>query len=163
MTADWDRPASLMLLRAVPRLLVTPRLRAIVYFRLSQWMYMRALTRPLAYALQSMALSDSGAELHPAATIGPGFALIHSSGVVVGHEVVAGRDLVLYQGVTLGHDGSGNGQPTLGDGVRIGAGAKLLGPINIGDGVRVGANAVVLADVPTGLTVVGVWKKVGST
>ena len=94
-------------------------------------------------------MRTAGAELHPAAQIGPGFALVHSVRIVIGHEVRAGRDLV-YQGVTIGHGGAGEGQPTLGDGVRIGAGAKVLATIRSGDGARVGANAVVLADVPAG-------------
>jgi serine O-acetyltransferase len=100
-----------------------------------------------------------GIEVHPASTIGAGFALVHGVGVVIGAEVTAGSNLVVYQGVTLGHGADvSRGQPRIGDNVRIGAGAKVLGPCAIGDGARIGANAVVLSDVPPGRTVVGVWK-----
>ena len=126
-------------------------------FRLSSWLWNRNLRVPALW-VKARAVRGAGTEIHPAARIGKGFALVHSVGIVVGHEVVAGRDLVLYQGVTLGHDGSGIGQPRIGNGVRIGAGAKVLGPIVIGDSARIGANAVVLADVPANATAVGVWK-----
>ncbi|MBV8463349.1 MAG: serine acetyltransferase [Acidimicrobiales bacterium] len=125
-------------------------------FRASSWCWQHGL-RPLALWLQNRAIRAGGAEIHPAAEIGPGFALIHTVGVVVGHEVVAGRNLVLYHGVTLGHTGTGLGQPRLGDDVRIGAGAKVLGPVTVGDRAWIGANAVVLADVPEDAVVGGVW------
>jgi serine O-acetyltransferase len=95
--------------------------------------------------------------VHPAARIGPGLAFVHSAGIVVGHEVVAGRNLMLFHGVTLGH-GARDGQPTIGDNVRIYANASVLGGISIGRDVTIGANAVVLSDVDDGRTVVGVWK-----
>jgi serine O-acetyltransferase len=91
------------------------------------------------------------------ARIGPGFAFVHSVGIVVGRDVVAGRDLVLHRGVTLGNASQTPGQPHLGDRVRIGAGAKIPGPVHVGDDARIGANAVVLADVPAGSSVVGTW------
>ena len=114
--------------------------------------------RALALWLQSRGQRATGAEIHPAAVIGPGLNLAHGGGVVVGHEVVAGVDLVLYQSVTLGHGPAGAGQPTVGDRVRIFAGAVVLGPINIGDDAVIGANAVVLADVPAAAVATGVWK-----
>ena len=157
MNADWNASAPLVAIHSLPKILLQPRFRALLYVRTSQWAWRRKATRPLAYLFQARAIRAGGLEIHPAATIGPGLQIAHSVGIVVGHEVVAGRDLVLYQGVTLGHR-LGPGQPTIGDRVRIGAGAKVLGPITIGDDVTIGANAVVLADVPTGSTVVGVWK-----
>ena len=157
MTASWDAPAHRVVARAVPRLLVTPRFRAVVLFRASAWCWHHRL-RPVALWLQGCTIRSAGAEIHPAAVIGPGLQLSHSVGIVVGHEVVAGTDLVLFQGVTLGHGASGNGQPRIGDGVRIGAGAILLGPISIGDGARIAAGSLVLADVPAGMTVRGEWR-----
>jgi len=157
MTASWDVPARQVVLQSVPRLLVTPRLRAVVLFRASSWCWHHGL-RPVALWLQARAIRSAGAEIHPAATIGPGLLLAHSVGVVVGHEVVAGADLVLFQGVTLGHGASGNGQPRVGNGVRIGAGATVLGPISIGDGARIAAGSLVLADVPADTTVRGEWR-----
>jgi serine O-acetyltransferase len=157
MTALWDSSPAAVLLLAAPRVLLYSRFRAIVYFRMASWFWVHGLG-VLALWLQSRSIRTSGAEIHPAAKIGPGLSLIHSVGIVVGHEVVAGENLALYQGVTIGHDGRGHGQPKIGDTVRIGAGAKVLGPISIGSGARIGANAVVIADVPEGATVTGLWK-----
>ena len=158
MTAAWDAPAWRILLEAVVRTPFQPAIAALILFRFGQAAYPRRATRPFAQWCKARAIRTAGAELHPAAQIGPGFALVHSVGIVIGHEVRAGRDLVVHQGATLGHGGGTEGQPRLGDGVRVGAGAKVLGPVHIGDGARIGANAVVLADVPAGQTVVGVWK-----
>ena len=98
MTGDWDaRPAGVAV-AAVPRVLLQPRFRAVVYFRFSQWAWRRPHGRALAYWFQSRAIRSSGAEIHPAAAIGPGLNVVHSVGIVVGHEVVAGADLVLIRG-----------------------------------------------------------------
>lgn len=157
MTAAWGATRSHVVAGALVRLPLYPRLRVVVYFRMGAWCWAHRL-RPAALWLQACSIRAAGAEIHPAAVIGPGLSLVHSVGIVIGHEVTAGRDLVLHHGVTLGHTGRGPGQPTLGDKVRIGAGAKILGPVTVGDGVWIGANAVVLADVPPGVTVGGVWR-----
>ncbi len=158
MTATWGAPAARVWLAAIPRIVALPRFRAVVLFRLSQWSWCHHL-RPLAYWLEGRGVRTAGAELHPAACIGPGLNISHSVGIVVGHETTAGRDLVLYQGATLGHTGRGGtlGQPRLGDRVRVGAGARVLGDVTIGDDAWIGANSVVLADVPAGAVVRGVW------
>jgi serine O-acetyltransferase len=163
MTAAWDATPPHIIARAIPKILLQPRFRAVVLFRASQAAWRRRATRPLAYWCQSRAIRTAGAEIHPSAVIGPGLSLIHSVGIVVGHEVVAGSDLVLYHGVTLGHRDSAGGQPTLGDRVRIGAGAKVLGPIRVGNDATIGANAVVLADVPGGATIAGIWNETRSS
>ena len=161
MTAAWDASPAGIWARTAPRLLCQGRFRTVLLYRVSQGLH-RSGWKLLALWLQSRGQRATGAEIHPAARIGPGFNLVHGGGVVVGHEVVAGRDLVLYQGVTLGHGPSGSGQPRLEDGVRIYAGAVIIGPVSVGDGVVIGANAVVLADVPAGVHVVGVWKESAS-
>jgi cysteinyl-tRNA synthetase len=100
----------------------------------------------------------SGIEIHPSASIGPGFFIDHGTGVVIGETAEVGEDCLLYQGVTLGGTGKEKGKrhPTLGRGVVVGAGAKVLGAISIGDYAKIGANAVVLKDVPANASVVGV-------
>jgi serine O-acetyltransferase len=157
MTASWGMSPSQVWGRVLVRLPLYPRLKVGILFRASSWCWHRRLG-PLALWLQAHAVRVGGAEIHPAAEIGPGFATIHTAGIVVGHEVVAGRNLVLYHGVTLGHTGTGPGQPYIGDDVRIGAGAKVLGPIRVGNRAWIGANAVVLADVPDDGVVGGVWR-----
>ena len=157
MTDSWGRTGPQVWRRALPRMLVQGRFRTVAYYRLSQAVY-RGGMYGLALWLQSRGQRASGAEIHPASRIGQAFNLAHGGGVVVGHEVVAGTGLVLYQGTTLGHGRGGRGQPRIGDRVTVFAGAVLLGPICVGDDATIGASAVVLADVPPSSTIVGVWK-----
>ena len=89
------------------------------------------------------------------AAFGPGFVILHSSGVVINGKVRGGSRIHLHHEVTIGED-EGGGSAVLGSDIRIGAGAKIIGPVRIGDGARVGANAVVVHDVEPGTTVVGV-------
>jgi cysteinyl-tRNA synthetase len=100
----------------------------------------------------------TGIEIHPGATIGPGFFIDHGIGVVIGETAEIGKGVTLFQGVTLGGTGKERGKrhPTLGDNVIVGAGTKILGPINIGSNVKIGANSVVLKSIPDNATVVGV-------
>jgi serine O-acetyltransferase len=157
MAASWDAGPGEVVLRSLPRLLLYPRFRAVVAFRMSSWCWRHRL-RPVALWLQARTIRSAGAEIHPAADLGPGFALVHSVGIVVGHEVVAGRNLALYQGVTLGPSRPQGGQPKIGNDVRIDAGAKVLGPVAIGDRARIAANSMVLGDVPAGVAAQGVWR-----
>lgn len=88
------------------------------------------------------------------AEFGPGFVILHSTGIVINTNVRAGRNLVVYHGVTIGSER--NQSPILGDNVYIGSGAKIIGGVAVGSNVRVGANAVVTHDIPDGATVVGI-------
>lgn len=99
----------------------------------------------------------TGVEIHPDATIGPGFFIDHGMGVVIGETTEIGSYVTLCQGVTLGGTGKERGKrhPTLGHHVVVGAGAKVLGGIRVGDNVKIGANSVVLRTVPSNSTVVG--------
>lgn len=157
MTASWDSATWTLVLRGFFLAPLQPRIMAVFWIRASMWCWRHGL-RPAAHLCKARALRVAGVEVHPGATIGPGLSLMHSSGIVIGKQVVAGRYLTLYQGVTLGDARGGDGQPLLGEAVRVGAGAKVLGPVTVGDRAVIGANAVVLADVPAGTTVVGVWK-----
>lgn len=132
-----------------------PRVQCVLGFRLSQALYRARLT-PLAYWLQGVGLRRAGAELHPAAQIGPGFCLVHSSGVVIGDRARIGAHFICFQNVTVGDSGHGDGMPILGDWVTAAAGAKILGGISVGSGATIGANAVVLRDVPPGGVAVGI-------
>jgi serine O-acetyltransferase len=92
------------------------------------------------------------------AEFGPGFVLIHSTGVVINGNVKAGRNIYIEHQVTIGAER--RQAPILGDDIFIGAGAKIIGSVTIGNGARVGANAVVVEDVPAFSTVVGIPAKV---
>lgn len=142
--------------RLLLRLAVHARWRTVVVLRVAQQAMRSRLTRPLALLLSDRILAGSGAELRPGSTIGPGFLLKHTTGIVVGGEVVAGARLTLHQNVTLGDRRPYGGQPRLGDDVTVGAGACVLGPITVGDRVTIAANAVVLDDVPSDCVVGGI-------
>jgi serine O-acetyltransferase len=88
------------------------------------------------------------------AEFGPGFVLIHATGVVINSGVRGGSNICVEHQVTIGAERRQN--PLLGNDIFIGAGAKVIGPVVIGDGARIGANAVVIDNVPPHCTVVGI-------
>jgi serine O-acetyltransferase len=134
---------------------------AIVLHRMSHWLWSRGIPL-LPRLLSQIGRFLTGIEIHPAASIGPGFFIDHGTGVVIGETTEIGESVILFQGVTLGGTGKERGKrhPTLGNHVVVGAGAKVLGPIVIGDHVKIGANSVVLRSVPAHSTVVGIPGKI---
>lgn len=110
--------------------------------------------RPLAYVVSILCHVLTGAEIRPRANIGPGFVVMHPSGIVIGPDVVAGRGLTVFGKNTLGRvrgpQHALGGSPVIGDDVRIGTMASLLGPIKIGNRVQIGAHSLVVEDVPDG-------------
>ncbi len=153
---NMDRPVRQWL----PELL-TVRAISTILFRLSQACGARSPI--VGYVVKQLNHIITGADLAWQASVGPGVALYHPTGVVLGPDVVLGRNCAVQQGVTLGAvrergrmpDGRLD-SPVVGDDVTLGAGSRILGPITVGDGSVVGANAVVLVDVPPGHLAVGV-------
>jgi serine O-acetyltransferase len=107
--------------------------------------------------ITEMAHSETGIDIHPAATIGDHFTIDHGTGVVIGATCIIGNNVKLYQGVTLGAksfplDDNGNPikgiprHPILEDNVVVYANATILGRITIGEGCVVGANVWVTKD-----------------
>ncbi len=133
--------------------LLTVRAISTILFRLSQ--ACGARTPMLGYVVKQLNHIITGADLAWQASVGPGVALYHPTGVVLGPDVVLGKNCAVQQGVTLGAlrergrmpDGRLD-SPVVGDDVILGAGSRILGPITVGDGSVVGANAVVLAECP---------------
>ena len=138
-------------------MLVYSGLHAIWIHRITHWLWKHNV-RFLARWISQFARWLTGIEIHPGASIGPGFFIDHGMGVVIGETAEIGADVTLYHGVTLGGTSLNKGKrhPTIGDRVVIGAGAKILGAIEIGADSRVGANAVVVKSVPPDSVVVGV-------
>jgi len=99
----------------------------------------------------------SDAELPWSSPIGPGLALPHPQGVILGGRVRIGPVVTLFQQVTLG--GWMGKQPIVRSHAALYAGAKAFGGVTIGRYASVGANAVVLKDVPDYHTAVGVPAK----
>ena len=134
-----------------------PGFHAILFYRVAHAAWnsrLFFLGRLISYAGRIL----TGIEIHPAARIGRRLFIDHGMGCVIGQTAEVGHDVTLYHGVTLGGVSLERRKrhPTLGDRVVVGAGAQVLGPVMIGDGALIGANAVVLADVPPGVTMVGV-------
>jgi len=138
-------------------LLCYPGLHAVWGHRFSHWLWTHRL-RTLARWVSQLTRGLTGIEIHPGASIGPGFFIDHGMGVVIGETSEVGAEVTLYHGVTLGGTSlqKGKRHPTIGDRVVIGAGAKVLGAIHVGEDSRIGANAVVVRSVPSNSVVVGV-------
>ena len=110
--------------------------------------------------LSEWAHSRTGADIHPAARIGPGFFLDHATGAVIGATAELGQRVRLYQGVTLGalslprdEDGSmvrdRKRHPTVEDEVTIYANATVLGGETVvGRGSVVGGQVFLTRSVP---------------
>ncbi|GAB2974201.1 serine O-acetyltransferase [Nocardioides montaniterrae] len=108
---------------------------------------------PFAFVLKAFGIVWAGADVHPKAEIGPGFVMAHGTGVTIGADVKAGRNLRVNTGTQIGAmrltDPLDPSRPTyIGDDVFIGAHAMVLQDCHLGDGCVVGANSVVTRDVP---------------
>lgn len=153
--AIFDRdPASRSTLEA---LLCYPGLHALWFYRVANWLWKHDLL-VLGRWVSHLGRFLSGIEIHPGATIGPGFFIDHGMGTVIGETAEIGRNVTLYHNVTLGGVSNikAKRHPTVEDDVVIGAGAQVLGPITIGARSRIGANSVVVKDIPSDSVVVGV-------
>ncbi len=155
LRAVFDRDPAARSIREV--LTAYPGVHALWFHRLAHRLWNHRLRWP-ARLLSHLARWLTGIEIHPGASIGPGFFIDHGMGVVIGETAEIGPDVTLYHGVTLGGTSwkKGKRHPTLEEGVVVGAGAKILGPITIGARTRVGANSVVVKDVPSDSVVVGI-------
>ncbi|MFI3285736.1 MAG: serine acetyltransferase [Rikenellaceae bacterium] len=107
--------------------------------------------------IAELAHSESGIDIHPAATIGSHFAIDHGTGVVIGETSIIGKNVVVYQGVTLGAKGfrfdeEGNvinipRHPIIEDNVRIYSNSSILGRITIGHDSIIGGNMWIDQDI----------------
>ena len=112
--------------------------------------------------------SQTGADIHPGATIGQGLFIDHATGVVIGETTTIGNRVKIYQGVTLGArsfplDANGNPikhvkrHPTVEDDVVIYSHATILGGDTvIGRGATIGGNVFLMDSVPAGSMVTSV-------
>jgi serine O-acetyltransferase len=141
-------------------LLCYPGILAMIYHRVAHRLY--GLGVPLlARIVAELAHAQTGIDIHPGASIGPGFFIDHGTGVVIGETAVIGKRVRLYQAVTLGAksfplDDKGQpikGQPrhpVLEDEVVIYAGATVLGRVTVGRGASIGGNVWLTHDVAPG-------------
>lgn len=71
------------------------------------------------------------------------------AGIIIGHDVVIGKKVVIFQQVTVAE-----GNVIIGNRARLGAGSKILPNSHIGIGAKIGANCVVFENIPDGATAV---------
>jgi len=143
--------------RAIARVLLTDGTPAMILYRLMQWSGRHRLA-PLEMVFNRLNSIFCNCVIGRGADFGPGFVLIHATGVVINGRVRGGADVKLEHQVTIGAERRES--PVLGDDVFVGAGAKIVGAVRLGTGARVGANAVVVKDVPAFSTVVGIPARV---
>jgi serine acetyltransferase len=91
------------------------------------------------------------------AKIDAGMAVYHGQSIIVGGDVVIGKNVKLRQCTTIGNKGTpGSKSPVIGDGVNIGSNVVIIGGITIGSNSTIGSGSVVVRNVPENATVVGV-------
>ena len=138
-----------------------PGLYAITIQRIAHTLYAQGVPL-IPRVMGEHAHSKTGIDIHPGATIGPGFFIDHGTGVVIGETCRIGKRVKLYQGVTLGalsfaKDESGmlvkgtKRHPDVEDNVVIYAGATILGGDTvIGHDAVIGGNVWLIHSVPPG-------------
>ena len=143
--------------RSLLKVLLTDGTAAMLLYRLMQWSRARGLA-PLEMLFNKLSAVLCNCIIGRGAEFGPGFVLIHSTGVVINGQVRGGSGVYIEHQVTIGADRRQS--PVIGSDVFIGAGAKIIGNVTVGNGARIGANAVVVDDVPAQQTVVGIPARV---
>ena len=78
-----------------------PGFRTIAVYRIAHALHLMEVPL-LPRLLSEHAHSQTGIDIHPAATIGRSFFIDHGTGVVIGATTVIGDHVRIYQGVTLG-------------------------------------------------------------
>ena len=140
-----------------------PAIRAIMGYRVAHELHLLGVPL-IPRIITEMAHSETGIDIHPAATIGSHFTIDHGTGVVIGATCIIGNHVKLYQGVTLGAksfplDANGNPikgidrHPILEDNVIVYSNSTILGRITIGHDAIIGGNVWVTEDVASGAKV----------
>jgi serine O-acetyltransferase len=140
-------------------ILAYPGLLAVTVHRVAHELWTMGV--PLMPRIMSeWAHSQSGADIHPGATLGRRFFVDHATGVVVGETSHIGDGVKLYQGVTLGalsHPRDEQGRvirgtkrhPTVEDGATLYANATVLGGQTVvGEGSIVGGSVFLTRSIP---------------
>lgn len=82
-------------------LLCHPGVHAVIHHRIAHELHVLGVPL-LARLVAELAHGATGIDIHPGASIGPGFFIDHGTGVVIGETAQIGRNVRLYQAVTLG-------------------------------------------------------------
>lgn len=127
-----------------------PVIKAMINYRVAHKMLSLGISL-IPRIITEKAHSETGIDIHPAASIGHHFTIDHGTGVVIGATCIIGNNVKLYQGVTLGAksfplDEKGNPikgiprHPIIEDDVIIYSNSTVLGRITIGRGSVIGGN-----------------------
>lgn len=140
--------------RSIAEVLVCyPGIHAMMHHRIAHSLHILGVPF-IARVISELGRSETGIDIHPAASIGGGFFIDHGTGVVIGETAIIGRNVRLYQHVTLGAkklDGVEKGiprHPIVEDDVVIYSGATVLGRVTIGRGTVIGGGVWVTKDLP---------------
>lgn len=135
-----------------------PGIAAICVYRIAHKLYQLGSVI-VPRMMTELAHSETGIDIHPAATIDEAFFIDHGTGIVIGATTVIGKRVRIYQGVTLGALSLPTGRarqlsstkrhPTIEDDVIIYANATILGGETvIGAGAVIGGNSWITESVP---------------
>lgn len=135
-------------------LIAYPGFYATVVYRLAHQLWLQGY-RLLPRLISEYAHSKTGIDIHPAASIGSGFAIDHGTGIVIGETSIVGNNVKIYQGVTLGAlnvdkaHASTKRHPTIEDNVVIYSNGTILGGDTVvGEGSIIGGNVWLTQTVP---------------
>jgi serine O-acetyltransferase len=134
----------------------------VLLYRVGNWL-VRHKVKVLPDRVKYKMLKKYACEISPYAQIGEALMIHHSTGIVIGHEVIIGEHCEIFQNVTIGSNRkemNGRYMPVIGNNVSIGSGAVVVGAICIGDNVIIGANSYVDKDIPDNVIVAGVPAKI---
>lgn len=141
--------------------LAYPGVLAVAVYRIANKLHVLGVPL-LPRVMTEWAHAQTGADLHPGATIGRRFFIDHATGAVIGETAVIGARVKLYQGVTLGAHSrpadpsrrTDRRHPTVEDDVTIYANATVLGgDTRIGAGSVIAAGSFVTESIPPGSVV----------
>ena len=149
-----------------------PVIKAVTNYRIAHELLLLGVPL-IPRIITEMAHSETGIDIHPAATIGHHFTIDHGTGVVIGATCIIGNYVKLYQGVTLGAksfplDEKGHPikgiprHPILEDHVIVYSNATVLGRITIAKGTVIGGNVWVTESTKPGEQIVQARKRKGT-
>lgn len=130
-----------------------PRKRFIVWWRIASCLFFQGgmFRHWLAHRINRKLEQKYNVEIMLGARIGGEFKIIHFPGIVVSHNVVAGKNLMIRQNTTIGtQHPNGERLIRIGDNVTIGANCCIIGDrLTIGDNVTIGTMSYVNKDIPS--------------
>lgn len=130
--------------------------RIVTHYRRCKLLENKKLLYPL-YLLQRIIYNQkcvkAGCDIPSHATIGKGFKIDHTQGIIINSKAIIGDGCTIKSGTVIGKNN--RGVPVIGDNVMIGAHAIILGNIHIGNNADIGAGAIVTHDVPDSAIVIG--------